>query len=173
MGETERRLTTVLAAGLGLTLIATGVQAGPAGADLGMTIFLQRQAARQAVAYSDVRTAVEDGRRPSSDLETARRSLKAAQVALYDRVDETRRVNEAFFGDLRKQNARRLKAEMVQVRTEEAELPTLGAAERPNAEARLALSRQVLDGYQHNAARLADLPLAAPRPKLPILPPRS
>lgn len=173
MDETERRLTTVFAAVLGLGLIATGVQARPAGGDLGMTIFLQRQAATQAVAYSEVRRAVEDGRRPSSDLEAARRSLKAAQVALYDQVDETQRDNEAFFGGLRRQNARRLKDELILVRTAEAAIPTLGAAERPNAEARLALSRQVLEGYQHNAARLANLPAAAPRPKLPILPPRS
>ena len=173
MGKTERRLTTRLAAILGLCLIATVVQSGPAGVDLGMTIFLHRQAARQAVAYSEVRAAVEDGRRPRSDLEIARRSLKAAQVALYDQVDETQRVNEAFFGGLRKQNAQRMRDELIQVRTAEAELPTLRAADRPNAEARLALSRQVLDGYQHNATRLANLPLAAPRPKLPILPPRS
>ena len=173
MDETERRLTIVFASVLGLGLIATGVQARPAGGDLGMTIFLQRQAATQAVAYSEVRRAVEDGRRPSSDLEAARRSLKAAQVALYAQVDETQRDNEAFFGGLRRQNARRLKDELILVRTAEAALPALGAAERPNAEARLALSRQVLDGYQHNAARLANLPAAAPRPKLPILPPRS
>ena len=179
MGETERRLTSRLAAFIGLALIAAALilaapaaRAGPAGSDLGMTIFLQRQAALQAVAYSAVRAAVEDGQRPASDLAAARRSLKAAQVALYDQVDQTRRVNDAFFEGLRKENARRLKGELIQVRAAEAELPSLSASARPNAEARLALSRQVLEGYQANVERLANAPAAAPRPKLPILPAR-
>lgn len=175
MGEAARRSMTGLAAVVAVALVASApaARADPPRSDLGMTIFLQRQASREATAYSAVRTAVEDGRRPTADLEAARRSLKAAQVALYDQVDQTRRGNEAMFGGLRKQNARRLKEQVILVRAEEAELTLLADSDRPNAEARLALGRQVLDGYRQNALRLADQPHTAPRPKLPILPPRS
>ena len=153
------------------TVLTNGAWARPPGADLGMTIYLQRQALARSVDYSDVRTAVEDGRRPAGDLETARRSLKAAQVALYDEVDATQRSNAAFYDDLRQQNASRLKQALIAVRTQEAALPALADADRPNAEARLRLGRQVIEGYQENVGRLAPR-MPAPRPPLPILPPR-
>ena len=154
------------------TALTNGACARPPGADLGMTIYLQRQALARSVYYSDVRAAVEDGRRPAGDLETALRSLKAAQVALYDELDATHRSNAAFYDDLRKQNAKRLKQALIEVRTQEAELPALADADRPNAEARLRLGRQVIEGYQENAGRLAPR-VQPPRPRLPILPPRS
>ena len=152
--------------------LAAAAEARPVAGDLGMTIYLQRQARLSAAVYSEVRVVVEDGRRPTSDLEAARRSLMAAQAALYDQIETTQRSTAAIYADLRKQNAHRLRDEAILIRAEEAELSALGPAERPNAEARLALSRQVLEGYQANAARLSSLPAAPHRPRLPILPPR-
>jgi len=172
MGATHRAWIAGAAALLALGP-AAGALARPSGADLGLIVYLQRQAKLSAAVYSQVRAEVEDGRRPSADLEAARRSLKAAQEALYDKVEDTQRSNVALYGDLRRQNARRLRDEVALIRAEETELPTLAPAERPAAEARLALSRQVLEGYQANDLRLASPPAVSPRPKLPILPPRS
>jgi hypothetical protein len=163
----------MLALTFGLAEGPAWAQARPPGPDLGMTLFLQNQARLQAVAYSEVRAAVEDGRRPTGDLKAARRSLKAAQEALYDQVEATQRIAVAFYAGLRKQNARRLKEALIEARADEADLRLADEAERPNAEARLSLDRQVVDGYQQNARRLSSLPAPMPRPRLPILPPRS
>jgi hypothetical protein len=161
----------LLALALGALAMGQGGQAKAGRPELARIIELQARARQEAVAYSQVRAAVETGARPTSDLAMARRSLKAAQVAMYDQIGETQRANAAIFHDLRRQNARRLRQERIQARAEEQDLAALSVAERPSGEARLSLSRQLVESYQENAGRLANLSAAPSRPKLPILPP--
>lgn len=154
-------------------LAAGGTEAAPAPANLAMVIALQNRARREAVAYSQVRAEVEAGARPASDLAAARQSLKAAQVAVYDQVADAHDAVDAVFRDLRRQNARRLRTQRALLRRDEAALAAVSDVERRPAEARLQLSRELIEGYRQDDARFANPPAAPPRPRLPILPPRS
>ena len=160
----------VLAVLVGALAPAAGAWAMPA-TNLAAVIDLQDRARRQAVTYEAVRAAVDAGRRPAADLETARRALKAAQAAMYDQVEAAREDAAARTRGLRRQNEHRLAKAQADATEAEAALTDAGEADRPVAEARLRLSRELVAGYQRQAVLFAT-PVAVPRrPRLPILPP--
>jgi hypothetical protein len=163
----------ILILSFGAVALGSGVQAMPPSASLGAVIDLQARARQAAAAYGEVRAAVETGKRPASDLEAARRSLTIAQAAMYDQIDAARESNAAVLKDLRRRNARRLKDGQAWLLKAEIELASAGEAERPPAGARVRLARELLEGYRQDAERFAARPAAPPRPRLPVLPPRS
>jgi len=139
--------------------------------NLAAVIDLQDRAKRQAVVYAEVRAAVEAGRRPAADLDAARRELKAAQAAMYDQIDTAREDAAARLRALGRRNERHLRKAEADVAEAEAALAAAGPDERPVAEARLRLTRDLVDGYRREAGYYATPPARTARPRLPILPP--
>jgi len=145
-----------------------------AGLRLGDMLAAQERARLESHAYAEVRDAVEAGKRPPADLEAARQALKAAQVVVYDQLDALTKGNLALLEKLRRESERRIADEEARVAAEEKALPTLSAEDRPRAEDRLRMHREILEGYRRSAALAERMPPRLPqRPQLPILPPRS
>lgn len=143
----------------------------PIGMKLGDMLAAQARARQEGVAYGEVRDAVEAGTRPTSDLETARQSLKAAQVIVYDQIDILRKSNIITMQRLRSDAARHVREQEARVVTEEKAFAALGSEARPGAENRLRMTREVLASYKESAALSTRLPALPPRPELPVLPP--
>ena len=141
---------------------------------LGDLLAAQEQARLESLAYAEVRDAVAAGKRPPADLEAARSALKAAQVVVYDQLDEMRKANQATKEKLRRETERRLADQEARVAAEEKALATLSPEARAKAEDRLRMYREILEGYRRSAALTArHVPDLPPRPKLPVLPPSS
>ncbi len=143
----------------------------PIGMKLGDMLAAQTRARQESVTYIEVRDAVDAGKRPASDLETARQSLKAAQVIVYDQIDALRKSNVVTMDKLRYDAARHVREMEGRVVTEEKALASLDAEARPGAENRLRMTREVLESYRDSATQSARLRALPPRPELPILPP--
>jgi hypothetical protein len=143
------------------------------GVQLGEVLAAQERARLEAVAYNEVRSAVEAGRRPPADLEAEREVLKAAQAVVYDQIDTLTQSSATIRAKLREDTARHIEELQQQVADEERALPTLSAEARPRAEDRLRMTRELLESYRSSAALAAALPVLPARPQLPILPPRS
>jgi len=142
------------------------------GLRLGDLLAAQERARLESVAYAEVRDAVTAGQRPPADLEAARRALKAAQEVVYDQLDEMRKANEVTRDKLRRESERRLAEQEARVAAEEKALPAMSPEARANAEDRLRMSREILEGYRRSVAMSArPMPALPPRPQLPVLPP--
>lgn len=152
---------------------ASGAPGASIGLRLGDMLAAQERARLESVAYSDVREAVEAGRRPPIDLEAARQSLKAAQIVVWDQIDAMTKANLAMMAKLREDAVRHAAEAEARVAADETELATLSAEARPHAEERLRLHRELLESYRQSAALSVSLPVMPRRPELPILPPRS
>jgi|GEM_PF-3867729 len=143
-----------------------------AGLRLADVVAAQERARLEGIAYSEVREAVETGKRPPSDLEAARQSLKAAQVVVYDQLDIMTKANAALLAKLRADTAKHVADMAIKVSEQEKELPALGSAARAMAEERLRMSKELLEAFKANAAVSLRIAATPPRPALPILPPR-
>jgi len=162
----------ILALGAAGSLPARAAGPAPVGIQLGDILAARERARLQGVAYSEIREAVEAGRRPPSDLEAAHKALKAAQVVVYDQIDAMTKSNVALMAKLRADAARRFEAQQVRIAEEEKALPTLSPDARPRAEDRLRMSRELLEGYRRTALSIR-APAVPKRPDLPVLPPRT
>jgi hypothetical protein len=163
-----------------LLILALGVMAPPAraasptpvGIQLGDMLAARERARLSGLVYSEVREAVEAGRRPAADLEAARKALKAAQVVVYDQMDAMTKSNRALMERLRADATRHVEEQQIRIAEEEKQLPTLGPDARPRAEDRLRMSRELLESYQRTVVSVR-APAVPKRPDLPVLPPRT
>ena len=127
----------------------------------------------ETLAYVAVRDAVDAGKRPAADLDAAARSLKAAQAAQYELINEMMRNTSAQSAEMQKRSQARLAEQEAQVADLEARVRTASDAARPALERNLKLLRSMLETQRIMAERPL-LPERAPlSPDLPILPPRS
>jgi len=148
--------------------------APPFQAELAKVIEVQERAKLETLAYREVRDGVDAGKRPASDLETAGRSLKAAQLAMYDLIDEMQKQNAALQARSHQGNLERIKRLETDVAEREAKLPTLQGEARADAEERLGMLKEILaDTKKADAGFATRTAIALPHPELPILPPRS
>ncbi len=158
---------------LGSDLPAPWAHAQAAGLRLGDVVAAQERARLEGLAYGEVRDAVEAGKRPASDLEAARQSLKAAQVVVYDQLDIMMKANGVLLTKLREDAARRVVEMEIRVAAQEKDLPPLGSEARAQAEERLRMNKEILEAFKSSEAVSVRIAATPPRPELPILPPRS
>ncbi len=141
------------------------------GMSLGDMLDAQRRARLESISYIEVRDEVDAGRRPASDLETARQSLRAAQVIVYDQIDALRKSNVVTMEKLRNNADRHVRDLEIRVQSQEKALASLDSEVRLGAEYRLRMTREVLESYRESAMRSTRMRALPLRPELPILPP--
>jgi hypothetical protein len=153
-------------------LPVTPIAHAPVGTPRGDILAAQERARLEGVAYSEVREAVEAGRRPPSDLEAAREALKAAQTVVWDQLDALRKTTLALSEKLHADALRHVEEQQIRIAAEEKELETLSPDARLRAEDRLRMSRERLESYKHTMLTVR-APFPQRRPDLPVLPPRT